>query len=352
MCTTPEPSDSTLLLVTGTGRSGTSTVAGSLSRLGFAVPQPEVPADETNPRGFYEPQWVVDFHKQIFDEIRIRTNDARPAAVRLAAEASTRPDLVEQLTEWLLPQTAQPRVVIKDPRTFWMHDLWRTAAKAAGMEVAFLTMLRPPVEVARSRDQHYLSERDEDIRRARETTNVAAWCHGILVTERITRGDRRTFVFYHDLMEDWRNALGCADADLGTGAMADIDAAHHPIDDFIDPKLNRSQGTWDDLAVAPEVTLIADAIWEAVSRLVENPDDVQAMGDLDELHARYDRLYTLANDLTLDQTNIERENHRRELRKARQNNKALRKRNNQLAAELENSRKSLTNRVIARLRRR
>ena len=30
--------------------------------MGFHLPQPEVKANDTNPRGFGEPRWVVDFH--------------------------------------------------------------------------------------------------------------------------------------------------------------------------------------------------------------------------------------------------------------------------------------------------
>ncbi len=80
-----------LVLVTGPGRSGTSTVTGSLKRLGLHVPQPEVPADETNPRGFYEPQWVVDFHKSLLNPIPVRAMDARPQARDLVAARASAP---------------------------------------------------------------------------------------------------------------------------------------------------------------------------------------------------------------------------------------------------------------------
>jgi len=35
-------------------------MSGMLGHLGFHIPQPEVKADDTNPRGFGEPRWVVD----------------------------------------------------------------------------------------------------------------------------------------------------------------------------------------------------------------------------------------------------------------------------------------------------
>ena len=67
-----------LILVAGSGRSGTSLFTGIVQRLGYAVPQPEVPADDTNPRGFGESQWVVDFHTQAAPARR-RAGRRRPA---------------------------------------------------------------------------------------------------------------------------------------------------------------------------------------------------------------------------------------------------------------------------------
>ncbi len=60
-----------LLLVVGIGRSGTSLLTTILGTLGFRVPQPEVKADETNPRGFGEPRWVVDFHTRLMRDRRV-----------------------------------------------------------------------------------------------------------------------------------------------------------------------------------------------------------------------------------------------------------------------------------------
>ena len=37
-------------------------MSGTLQTLGVHVPQPEVSPDDTNPKGFGEPQWAVDFH--------------------------------------------------------------------------------------------------------------------------------------------------------------------------------------------------------------------------------------------------------------------------------------------------
>ncbi len=76
-----------LVVVTGSGRSGTSSVAGTLKRLGLYIPQPEVETDERNPRGYYEPLWVAEFHKHLLNPIPVRTIDSRPNVGKIAKKA-------------------------------------------------------------------------------------------------------------------------------------------------------------------------------------------------------------------------------------------------------------------------
>jgi hypothetical protein len=69
-----------LVLVAGVGRSGTSLFTSILNLAGFHVPQPEVQADATNPKGFGEPQWVVDFHGRQLRSRRVSIWDSRPGS--------------------------------------------------------------------------------------------------------------------------------------------------------------------------------------------------------------------------------------------------------------------------------
>ena len=57
-----------ILLVAGSGRSGTSLFTGLTGELGFHIPKPEVKANKSNPRGFGEPRWAVDFHNELLAE--------------------------------------------------------------------------------------------------------------------------------------------------------------------------------------------------------------------------------------------------------------------------------------------
>lgn len=288
-----------LVIVTGSGRSGTSSVAGALKRLGLHVPQPEVEADESNPRGYYEPLWVTEFHKQLLNPIPVRTIDSRPTAMAKAAEAVT-PEVEQRLRDWLSGQLDHPQVVIKDPREFWVHDLWLRVAGDLGAEVTTLTMLRHPTEVVRSRDTAYLTEQTASFRRQRETTNVAAWVNAAFETERATRGHRRAFVPYADLVGDWRTAMTRAAGQLDI-TLGDL-SAPHPVDDFIDARLNRSRVTWDDLEVSAQLRDLADRAWAAMNTLVTSPHDEGAIGELGRMREEYVEMYEFAAALALDET--------------------------------------------------
>src|SRR5918995_761803 len=90
-----------LVLVAGSGRSGTSLFSGIMKRLGYTVPGPEVPADETNPRGFAESQWVVDFHMRLLRRAGVHTADARPAAWARTDRVGLDAAVVAELRGWL-----------------------------------------------------------------------------------------------------------------------------------------------------------------------------------------------------------------------------------------------------------
>jgi hypothetical protein len=293
-----------LVLVTGSGRSGTSTVTGALARLGLDLPGPLAPADERNPLGFFETPWVIERNGRVLKSLPVRGNDARPEAADLADAAADDPGLVSDLRGWLVEQVAgRPQSVVKDPQIFWLHRAWRAAAEEAGVDLSFLTMLRHPVEVARSRDTAYLAGKDPEHRRVREISNVAAWCNAAYLTERATRGAPRAFVRYDDLLADWRRAL----APLQERLELHLDPAlarddHHPVDDFVDRSLNRSRAGWEETVVPAALRDVAEATWQAVNRLADDPQDAEAVSALETAHDEYLALHANAVALAADHT--------------------------------------------------
>jgi len=322
-----------VILVTGSGRSGTSSLAGSLKRLGLHIPPPEVPASETNPRGFYEPQWVIDFHKGYLKELAMHNIDSRPNAVDLVAELTATGEPQERLLAWLSDVPRDHPILVKDPHAYWFGDVWKSACAAADLDLRWLTALRHPAEVVGSRDIAYLQDRDQSLRLIKETSNIAGWVHAALLTERQGRGGRRAFVRYDDLLADWRTALGRAGEQLGLD-FGDL-GPQHPIDDFLEPSMRKSQLTWDDIHLPAWLQEMAEEVWQILAGLVAEPQDPAAEARLDGIREEYARRYAEGVALTFDHTHGESQLAARRARAAQRDKiKELRGRIQKLRREL------------------
>jgi hypothetical protein len=253
------------------------------------VPSPEVPPDDTNPKGFAEPQWVVDFHDRLLRRSNVRVADARPKAWLHAARMSTNEAVREELVTWLDAQFDEPGVhelVIKDPRLSWFLGLWRAAGLRTGVEESYAIPLRSPTEVVGSKQHYYASH-------ISESSRMASWVNHMLHTERATRGDRRFFLRYDELLDDWTRPVYALGETLGlegvTGASArDIRRVH----DFLDPDLHRVHTTWDDIDVPKHLRELAEETWDVLCLLAEvDTAESPAYAALDDLRTRYASLY-------------------------------------------------------------
>src|SRR6478672_6080129 len=93
-----------MLVVAGSGRSGTSLFTGLTGRLGVHIPKPEVSANRSNPRGFGEPRWLVDYHNELLASVDVGVEDGRPEAWDLTDRVADKPDALEPLVDWLESQ--------------------------------------------------------------------------------------------------------------------------------------------------------------------------------------------------------------------------------------------------------
>jgi hypothetical protein len=268
------------VLVVGVGRSGTSLFTGILGRLGFHIPQPEVQADESNPKGFGEPKWVVDFHSRLMRRKRVTVFDARPLAWEKTAEISADPQVVGELRTWLAGELAQAAgdVVVKDPRVGWFLPLWQEVAAGAGAPPAFVQMLRHPAQILTSAKKNYGTWQSD-------ASRAAAWINVTLETERATRGRPRAYVLYPELLADWSAQVRRVGSELGIERLAALDPAGHPeVDALVDPSLFRNRTGWEGLEVPDRVIAMAEDVW----RRIQAPGDGPA---LDEARAAYEALY-------------------------------------------------------------
>jgi hypothetical protein len=297
--TPARPGQRQMLVVAGSGRSGTSLFTGLTGRLGVYIPKPEVSANRSNPRGFGEPRWLVDFHNDLLSSVDVVVEDGRPEAWELSDQVAERAGAMEALCDWLgLQFEHNPRIVVKDPRLAWFFHLHRAAADKLGAEVHVATMLRHPAEVMRSREIAYGT-------RTNSTTRVIGWLNMMLGIESRTRDLPRATVRYDDLLVDWRSAMTTADETIGMGLFARASADQvADAADLVDPTLHRSTADWDELALPGRVLDLATRAYDAYGRLVGvgAAEQGDARVRLDairaELTAYYDECFDVARNRT------------------------------------------------------
>ena len=240
-----------------------------------------MPADETNPRGFAESQWVVDFHTRLLRQAGVQTADARPSAWAQTASVGLEDAVVAELRTWLAGERAD-HVIVKDPRISWFAPLWRRCATEVGVTPRFVTMLRHPAEVIDSKQRWYGG-------RQGEISRAAGWLNQTLFTERATRESPRVFVRYDDLLLDWTRAVGHAAEALDLEPVRNASPqAMRAVHDFVDTGLRRSRGDWDRLALPESLRALCDEVWQLISS--DEPEDV--VDRLDALRGAYTDLYS------------------------------------------------------------
>jgi hypothetical protein len=281
-------SDRSLIFVAGSGRSGTSLFSGMLQRLGYHVPQPEVPADDTNPKGFAESQWVVDFHTKLLRRAKVQVSDARPAAWAETAQVTLDEEVEAELRTWLQEQFARnDHLIVKDPRLSWFLPLWRRVAEGQGVTPRFVTMLRHPAAVIASKQRWYGGWQGEAAR-------CAGWVNFTLYTERATRDAPRVFVHYEELLEDWTKTIGHVGEVLDLSVVRDASAqSMREVHEFVDRSLSRSSSDWEAFRIPGPLREQADEVWALVSGLAKSDGiaDADSIERLEKARLAYIDLY-------------------------------------------------------------
>lgn len=284
-----------LLLVAGSGRSGTSLFSNIVGNLGFHVPTPRVPTDNSNPRGFGEPQWVVDRHNALLKQANVHASDARPDAWAQTAKLCLDEEVGAGVRKWLESQfAAHERLVIKDPRLLWFLPLWEKVGGELGAEVHVVTMLRHPAEVVASKLHWYPGMTLVDANR------VAGWANTMLFTERATREHSRAFVRFEDMLEDWTQEIARVSARFDIPELVNATARQQAsAAELVDTSLRRSAASWDDLDAPKWLVHLCERTWQELLALSssEDGDHEAARQRLDEYREEYVSMYRHAENV-------------------------------------------------------
>lgn len=214
----------TCIIVLGMHRSGTSALTGTLEKIGIMLPQDLWPAQEDNPKGFFEGQKVIELNERLlaangsnYDDTRFNTKISEESIAQHLGE--TKSFLQEEFSY-------SKCFALKDPRMCITFPLWERALLELGIEIKVVIPYRNPFEVARS-----LKKRNDfSIEKS-----LLLWAKHLLLAEKYSRKYKRHFISFNDLMSNTADSLPelakFAGVELSQGSVTTVQ------EQFLDPTL-------------------------------------------------------------------------------------------------------------------
>lgn len=269
----PEPQQSTAVLVAGMHRSGTSALAGVLSKLGIPLGDRLLEPAGDNPKGYWEHQDVVMVHERLLAGLGSRWDDVRALPdnwlesepARHAAAA-----IDEIITRDFLDKSVW---AVKDPRLCRMLPLWFEVLSKHETRPVVLFMVRKPSEVSASIETRNCW---------RPLVGKLLWLRYMTEAVAASRDVSRGVVLYEDLLMDPVSTVTTALSLLGTpvgqglspegreavAGFVDISDRHHT-----NPDSEESPTVFDTLAGELYESLVGVARgskrWNAVEQATE-----------------------------------------------------------------------------------
>ena len=320
---------SDVVLVLGMHRSGTSSVAGVLSKLGAASPKSLMVGDRSNPRGYFESNILTELNNQILASAGSQWDDWRafnPGWAQSPAAAEFRQRAKEQFAAEFRGASLS---VLKDPRICRFAPFWLDVFHDVGAKPHVVIPIRSPLDVARS-----LSVDRGYVRGLPITHGVLLWLRHVLDAERDTRSIPRSTFAWRDLRADWRSVSEkiARETDLPWPRLSDRAAAE--VDRFLSRDLVHHETDEQELALHSEVNAWALRAYEALLELSRNPHSNSALATLDDVRQLLDQASGIFGRLLID-NEIDLEEARSSLKTIGDERNALQTRQFEILAEKE-----------------
>jgi hypothetical protein len=268
-----------LVVVLGMHRSGTSSAAGALVRLGAAAPQHLMAPSADNERGYWESRIIVDLNDAVLAAAGSDWKDWRKFDLNKidALEAEV---LRARAKEALAVEFGDVGfAVVKDPRMCRLMPFWGPVFAEAKWSVRALLPLRPPLEVSQS-----LHCRDG----MGPAYGCLLWLRHVLDAELETRGMSRAFLDWPQFLGNGRQALAHASEQLGVIWPYWCESALSEIDQFVSTDLRRQRTREADMSTHPAVNDLVRRTYAAMIELVQDSRDACILRKLDDLRAGFE----------------------------------------------------------------
>jgi hypothetical protein len=268
-----------MIVVLGMHRSGTSSAAGALVRLGAAAPQHLMAPSADNERGYWESPVIQELNDAILTAGGSDWKDWRKFDVNKIG-ASKANALRARAKEALAKEFDDVGfVVLKDPRMCRLIPFWGPVFADAKWSVRALLPIRSPLEVGQS-----LHCRDG----LSPAYGCLLWLRHVLDAEIETRGMARAVLDWPQFLGDRRRALTRASEQWGFTWPHWYEDAFSEVDEFVSADLRHQRTSEAELAAHPAVNDLVRRTYAAMIELVRDSGDSCVLKKLDDLRAGFE----------------------------------------------------------------
>jgi len=217
-------SEQTAIFILGMHKSGTSAVTRVVNLLGVKIGENLLAPAEDNQAGYWEQKDVIQIHQDLLESQGADWHDTLPLPNGWVDAPAAQKALSDLRALVRAQFKADPFWTVKDPRISLFLPLWTNLADELDFTPKVLFAVRNPLEVAAS-----LEARD----RIPEDSALLSWLHYTLMGEIQSRGVKRAFVDYAQLLNNWKPVMEEAGKRIGVAWPKNLDSAAPEIEAFL-----------------------------------------------------------------------------------------------------------------------
>jgi hypothetical protein len=269
------------ILVLGMHRSGTSALSGVVSALGASPPNHLVPANSSNARGYWESLPLMSAHDELLASAGSSWDDWRRLDVHWF---SSREALIFRDKLRLILQSEyedNPLLIVKDPRICRFLPFFVSVLTDMTVVPVALLILRNPLEVAfsmRRRNGFGIAK------------SIALWLRHVLEAEYHSRGMLRHFVFYEDLLKDWRSEMTRAGDSIRIDWPADLKISAETVEKFLVRDLYHEKSELKNLKNHPDLGPFTVEAYRLLRAIAKTTKTHKLFKQIDDLRTKFDQV--------------------------------------------------------------
>jgi hypothetical protein len=276
------------IVILGMFRSGTSSVAAAVAKLGVFLGDEEdfFPPDRNNPSGYFESRELVALNNKILAAYRMAFNSVRPFPVHwlelpqseiLVGEVERRlREMFEEKARW----------GFKQPMAAPLLPIYQEALTRLGCRPSYVVCVRNPAEVAVSEEKWSYSDANGRFHAPLGELAHGLWLHYTLSALHGCLGQPLTIVLYEDFVQEPGPIL---ESIIRNASLSPTVAQESEAGAVVQPGLRRARDA-DSLAGLPP---ILRHVYDLASQASRRPDHLESGGFNQEIEALYAEMIAL-----------------------------------------------------------